>query len=64
MAVGDRRYGMPLHQFEETSARLRLYRPIPGIVFAGAVEKQRAVEKAGGAPAVRTLDNGVQQYRT
>src|SRR5438105_4783277 len=50
MTAGDQGNRIPPHQLDQSSARLRLYRPISGIRLVGAVEKQRPMQKPGDLP--------------
>src|ERR1700731_1415035 len=51
MTAGDEGDQMPPHHLDQPSAWLRLYRPVSGVRFVGAVEKQRPMQKPGDLPA-------------
>src|SRR6516162_6561183 len=45
MAAGDERHGVSAQQRHQPCARFRLHRPVSGIAFLGAFEKQRLVQE-------------------
>src|SRR5271170_902874 len=60
MAAGDQAHPIAPHQRHQPCARLRLDRPVAGIGFLGAVEKQRLMEKPGDRPTGRLRHKRVE----